>query len=155
LEALTMAKPPATLPDGWTRFVTDVAEGMDPADAAKALGFPNPAAVAAELLRRPDVRKALAQTTEAMLECEAVPLALGVVREILTDRDPKARAVRAKLAIAVLDRTKSKDEKAPPADPAQMDATQLEQLVAQLQGLGVRPGQMLNITPDTKAKVEQ
>lgn len=149
-----MAKPPANLPDGWTRFVTEVASGVDPTDAAKALGFPNAAAIASELLRRPDVRKALAQAAEAMLECEAVPLALGVVREILTDRDPKARAVRAKLAVAVLDRTKPKEDK-PPADPAQMDATQLEQLVAQLQGLGVRPGQMLDITPMPKAKAEQ
>lgn len=87
---------------------------------------------------------------EARLECEAVPLALDAVSELLQDRDPKARAVRAKLAVAILDRTR---EKADPRESstlslADMSMRQLEQLVTQLGASGILPGQMRDVTPD-------
>lgn len=141
---------PTALPANWARFIDSVLIGTNPADAARALGFSNPAMAAAELLRTPQVRKALVAAGAARLECEGLPLALDVVNEILTDRDPKARAVRAKLAVAVLDRVLGKPEKEQAPNPADMSRDQLHQLVAQLQASGVRPGEMLNVTPEPK-----
>lgn len=135
------------LPSNWATFVDQVLLGAEPADAAKLCGYASPRAASLALMRHPQVRKALATAAETRLECEAVPLALDVVAEILKDRDPKARAVRAKLAIAVLDRVRSKEDKAGVVgkDLSNMTLRELEQFIAQV---GARPGEMRDVTPD-------
>lgn len=139
-----------TLPSNWAAFVDRLILGDAPADAAALCGYASPKAAAAALVRHPQVRKALATAAEARLECEAVPLALDAVAEILKDQDPKRSAVRAKLALGVLDRVRSKEERESLGGKslADMSPRELEQLVTQLGQSGVRPGEMRDVTPD-------
>jgi hypothetical protein len=143
-----MANVPATLPANWAIFVDDVALGADPVSSAKALGYPDPRATAAALLRMPVVRKALVAASEARLVSTAVPLALAVVESIL--RDEKASpAVRGKMAIAVLDRAREKEDKTAPGAKAIGDMTvaELEAHVRQLQDTKARALDMRDVTP--------
>src|SRR5689334_6483950 len=93
------------LPSNWAVFVERVTLGDDPALAAKVLGYENPKQAAVALLRHPQVRKALATAAEARLEGVSVPLALDTIDEILRDQSAP-KAVRAKLALGVLDRVR-------------------------------------------------
>jgi len=142
------APQPLTLPPNWAAFAEAVAIGDKPEDAARALGYAEPKRTAAMLMRSPDVRKALVEATKAFLEGDAALLAMDVVREILEDRDPKAKAVRAKMAVAILDR--SAPAKAPPAPGDkplhEMSASELEALAARLRSSAGGP-QMRDITP--------
>ena len=136
------------LPPNWAAFAEAVACGDTPEAAAKALGFASPKRTAALLMRAPEVRKALVESTKAFIEGDASLLAMDVVREILADRDPKAKAVRAKMAVAILDR--AAPAKAPPA-PGSKPAHELtlEELMAEAARLrNLAPGpQMRDITP--------
>ena len=125
--------------------------GGEPAEAARLLNYSNPKQAAVELLRHPQVRKALVAGAEARLEGRSLPMALDTVEEILADKSAP-KAVRAKLALGIIDRVRPKADKAPDAGKPVGDMSQreLEQLVAQLQASGVRPGQMLDITPERK-----
>lgn len=88
-------------------FVDRIAHGAEPGDAARLAGYDRPDATAVDLLRLPEVRKALASTIEGRLLSEHAPLALKVAAEIL--RDEKAPAsIRGKMAVAVLDRVRDK-----------------------------------------------
>ena len=140
--------PPLLLPPSWAAFAEAVAAGDKPEDAARALGYPDPKRTAALLMRAPDVQKALVEATTAFLKGDAALLAMDVVREILEDRDPKAKAVRAKMAVAILDR--SAPAKAPPAPGDkplhEMSASELEALAARLRSSAGGP-QMRDITP--------
>lgn len=147
-----MTPPVATLPANWSAFVDLVALGHDPADAASSCGYATPKAAAAALLRHPQVRKALAASALARLEGVSLPLALDTVDEILRDKDAP-KAVRAKLALGIVDRLIKKEGGDAAAggstiNLADMNARQLENLVAQLAQSGVRPGEMRDVTPD-------
>lgn len=143
-----MNTPARALPPNWATFVDQVTLGAKPTEAAKLLGYATPRETAAALLRHPQVRKALAVAVEARLEGVAVPLALETIEEILADQTAP-KAVRAKLAVAVLNRSQPKnDQPAPGGKPlADMTPRELEQLVAQLGESGARPGEMRDITP--------
>lgn len=136
------------LPPNWAVFVEYVALGANPTSAALDLGYENPRAASIALLRHPQVRKALASAAEARLQGVSVPLALDTIDEILRDTTAP-KAVRAKLALGVLDRVRPKGEQAPAGGKSLGDMTprELEQLVAQLQESGVRPGEMRDVTP--------
>ena len=78
-------------------------------------------------------------------------MALDTIDEILAD--PTApKAVRAKLALGLVDRMIKKREaeggSAHSKSLADMTPRELEQVVAQLSGSGVRPGEMRDVTPD-------
>lgn len=146
-----------SLPASWAIWVDQVTLGTDPEEAARALGYDDPRAVGAALLRHPTVRKALATAAEARLEGVAVPLALDTIEEILRDQSAP-KAVRAKLALGVMDRVRAKEDKTIAAGGkslADMSPRELEQLVAQLGESGARPGQMLDVTPRSKGEDEQ
>lgn len=145
--------PAIALPSNWASFVDQVTLGGDPIKAAEFLGFDNPRAAAAALLRHPTVRKALATAAEARLEGVCVPLALDTIEEILKDATAP-KAVRAKLALGVMDRVRAKEDKTLAAGGkslADMTARELEQLMAQLAESGVRPGEMRDVTPKPDA----
>jgi hypothetical protein len=144
---------PTTLPPLWARFVDQVALGFDPAEVARGLGISNPVVSAGELLRHPQVRKALQAAAQVRLDSRAMPMAMDAIEKILADENAPA-AVRAKLAVAVFDRAMPKAEKDQAPNPTDMSKDQLLQLVSQLQGLGVRPGEMLNVTPNAKGDAE-
>jgi hypothetical protein len=137
-----------TLPTNWARFVEQVTLGAAPGEAAKAMGWESPQQVATSLMRHPEVRKALAAASLARLEGVSLPLALDTVDEILRDKDAP-KAVRAKLALGIVDRLIKKEGADAAAaggtkDLNAMTVRELEQLLAQS---GVRAGQMLDITP--------
>ena len=120
-----------------TVFVDRVARGMEPGDAARLAGFTDPDDTAADLLRLPNVRKALQDTLEGRLLSEAAPLAIKVALEILND-DKAPASIKGKMAVAVLDRVKGK-EAAPGTEGgslAGLSQKALEQLVAQLEASG-------------------
>jgi hypothetical protein len=90
----------------------------------------------------------LVAASEARLVSTAVPLALAVVESIL--RDEKASpAVRGKMAIAVLDRAREKEDKTAPGAKAIGDMTvaELEAHVRQLQDTKARALDMRDVTP--------
>lgn len=139
----------AALPPNWALFVEQLTLGADPTSAAELLGYENPKRVAVALLKHPQVRKALASAAEARLEGVSVPLALDTIDEILADKEAP-KAVRAKLALGVLDRVRPKGEAPGGAGGkslADMTPRELEQLVAQLGASGLRPGEMRDVTP--------
>jgi hypothetical protein len=85
-------------------FCEHVLAGHDPEKAARLAGYKSPAATARALLSHPQVRRALREGAEGFLLADLAPVALSVMRDILTDQNPRAVAVRAKLAVAVYDR---------------------------------------------------
>lgn len=154
-----MSSQPIALPNNWAAFVDMVALGNDPADVAASCGYANPKAAAAALLRHPQVRKALAASAMARLEGVSLPLALDTVDEILQDKTAP-KAVRAKLALGIVDRLVKKEGADAAAGAsgktlASMTARELEQAIAQLQASGVRPGEMRDVTPDATDPSEQ
>lgn len=141
--------PSARLPLGWQTFVDRVALGASGVDAARAVGWQDPADTAAALLSHPTVRKALAQACQVRLEGRSVPLALDTIDEILQDKTAP-KAVRAKLALGVVDRLVKRQaiEGGPEGKPlASMTIRELEQAIAQLSQNGTVPGQMRDVTP--------
>lgn len=145
---------PLALPADWATFVDRVALGSDPTDVAAALGYEGPKRAAADLMRHPQVRKALLEATEARLEGVLLPLALDAATAILQDTDAP-KAVRAKLALGIIDRVRKKPDKDQAVNPSDLGKDQLQQLVAQLQASGIRPGEMLNVTPKSKGDAEE
>lgn len=143
-----MAAVALALPTNWAAWVDAVTLGDDPVDAAKALGYANPRQVAAALLRMPNVRKALVAASEAYLVSRAAPLAMRVVEEILADKTAPA-SVRGKMAIAVLDRIRDKDEKALGAGKTigDMTVSELEAHVRKLEDLKGGALEMRDVTP--------
>lgn len=101
-------------------------------------------------MRHPQVRKALLASAEARLEGVSLPLALDTVDEILQDQSAP-KAVRAKLALGIVDRLVKKrdagEASASGKQLADMTPRELEQLVAQLGASGILPGQMRDVTP--------
>jgi len=148
---MTLPAVATDLPPHWAAFADAVAGGQTPEEAAKALNLPgDPKRTAAALMRHPSVRQALTEASNAELMSSGLHLAWGVVREILSDRCPKAKAVRAKLAIAVIDRAQPPKEKALHSGDkpiGEMTMAELEQYVRD-QRSSVPPGpDMRNITP--------
>ncbi len=84
-----------------------------------------------------------------MLECELVPMSLKVAREILLDTEPKAVAVRAKLALGLIDRAAKNREAA--EDPAKalaaMTTAELAQFVAKGMQAEALEAQTIDVTP--------
>lgn len=147
------------LPANWAAFVELVAIGNQSPDAAAAqLGFENPRRVGAALLRHPQVRKALASAALARLEGVSLPLALDTVDEILKDQTAP-KAVRAKLALGIVDRLIKKEGGDAAAGGggkplADMSLRELDQLVTQLKANGPLPGEMRDVTPDKSGEPE-
>lgn len=137
------------LPPNWAAFVDAVAGGADPEATAKSLGYAQPKHTSALLLRHPTVRKALAASAQAWLQWRGGQLAREVVEEIMTDRDPKAKAVRAKMAMAILDRVEPpKEEKGASDKPlGEMKMSELMAEAARLRGSSPLPDQMRDVTP--------
>lgn len=135
--------------EGMAKFCDLVLRGTPPAEAAALAGYARPAETAAALVRHPNVRKALAEGAAAMLECELVPLSLKVARAILEDTEPKAVAVRAKLALGLLDRAAKTQAQAddPAQELAKLTTDQLAQLVARGLAAQEREAQTLDVTP--------
>jgi hypothetical protein len=91
----------------------------------------------------------LAEGAAAMLECELVPLSLKVARDILTDDNPKAVAVRAKLVLGVLDRA-AKNAKAaddPGRKLSELSTDELAQLVARGMAAEAQDARTIDVTP--------
>jgi hypothetical protein len=124
---------PIALAPNWGLFVEQIALGTSPTEAAKSLGWTDPGRTAAALLSMPLVRKALVAATEARLESRAAPMAAQVIEEILSDPDAP-KAVRAKLAIAVLDRIRA-DKPKPNEGGAPDRAMNTEDLAALVERL--------------------
>lgn len=139
--------------DSMSRFCAELLAGHSPGSAAILAGYPEPEAAALVLMRHPSVRKALAEGAAAMIQCELVPLSLRVTRDILEDTNPKAVAVRAKLAIAVLDRAAKDTEAREEADPARalakMTNDQLAELVAKGLEAQAQEAHTIDVTPRT------
>jgi hypothetical protein len=91
----------------------------------------------------------LTEGAAIMLECDLVPLSLRVCRDILTDDEPKAVAVRGKLAVAILDRAAKNSAQA--EDPAQalakMTTDQLAALVARGMAAEAQEASIIDVTP--------
>ena len=104
---MTLPAPTSELPANWAAFVDGISAGLDPIEAARGAGIANPEREAGSLLRHPLVRNALVEASHAKLQTRGVQLAWDVIEEIMTDRAPQAKAVRAKMAIA-LTRVKSR-----------------------------------------------
>lgn len=137
------------LPPNWAVWVDAVVTGTDPVEAARSVGWREPKTTAGILLRHPTVRKALVTAAQVKLEWRGTQLALEVVEEIMTDRDPKAKAVRAKMAIALLDRIKPTADQKPGTEKpiGEMTVDELRQYVAEQRGSAPRPPQMRDVTP--------
>lgn len=144
------------LPRNWAAFVDAVALGQDPTTAADALGYANARETGLALIRHPQVRKALAAASLARLEGVSLPLALDTVDEILRDQSAP-KAVRAKLALGIVDRLIKKEggdasAGASGKNLADMTVRELEQLIAQS---GALPGEMRDVTPEAIRTDEQ
>lgn len=137
------------LPPNWAVFVEAVAGGTDPTEAAKTQGYADPKRTGALLLRHPTVRKALIAASQAKLEWRGAQLAWEVIEEIMTDRAPQAKAVRAKMAMALLDRIQPPKEERPADDKplGELTLTQLRAEVDRLRGSSPLPGEMRDVTP--------
>jgi hypothetical protein len=96
----------------------------------------------------------LAAAAEARLQSEAVPLALQAIEEILRDEATPA-AVKAKLALGVLDRARPPEDKKPDAGKSLNDMTisELESFATRLAASTPGQGEMLNVTPDKRESV--
>ena len=83
------------------------------------------------------------------MQCDLVPRSLQVIRDILDDDEPKAVAVRAKLAVAVLDRAAKDQER--DEDPtrrlAELSTEQLAKLVADGLAAQEREASTIDVTP--------
>jgi len=148
-----MTRPPALivseLPANWALFVDCLIARQAPEDAAKACGYDEPKRAGTLLMRHPTVRKALVAATQARLEGEAAPLALQVIMQVLGD--PAAPgAVKAKLALGVLDRIQPPKDERPTGDKPLGDLTlaELADEAARLRGSSPRPPEMRDVTPD-------
>jgi hypothetical protein len=149
----TMSKTPAVvslaaLPPSWPAFVDQVALGATPHAAAAALGYASPALTSARLMRLPQIRKALVQAVQGRLEGEAGPLAIQAVLDVLSDPEAPG-AVKAKLALGVLDRIKPAPEDRERADKplAQLTLAELTSEVERLRQSGQPGAQMRDVTP--------
>jgi hypothetical protein len=91
----------------------------------------------------------LTEGTAARIECELVPLSLKVARDILEDTNPKAVAVRAKLAVAMLDRAakNAQAETDPAKELAKMSLDELANLVAKGREAAALEARTLDVTP--------
>ena len=143
---------PQTFPPAWRYFIEQVSLGKSPGEAAAEAGFKDPRAAATELLGLPAVRLALETSGEARLMGVSVPLALDCIDEILRDKTAP-KAVKAKLALGIVDRVIRKRDAAAPTVPGDgkalqdMSVTELQNLVVQLGGQGVVVGEMRDVTP--------
>lgn len=135
--------------EGMAVFCSAVLAGASPGEAARKAGYSDPAVTGQVLIRHPQVRKALAEGAAAMIECELVPLSLKVARDILKDTEPKAVAVRAKLALGLLDRAAK--NAAGSEDPAQaltkLSTEQLAALVAKGMAAEAAEARTVDVTP--------
>lgn len=142
---------PAVLPPNWAAFVESVAVGMSPTEAAKRLGFERPASMASALMQLPDVRMALVAATEARLEGVLAPLAAQVAEEILLD-DGAPKAVRAKLALGILDRVRGqKVTRADRETPEGDSLSEMRDLVERMER-AMRAGSDAVVVPHTSAR---
>lgn len=143
----------ADLPASWPIFVDALVNGAKPRKAAAMAGFTDTAHTAPLLMRHPTVRKALVAATQARLEGEAAPLALRTVLEVLSDPEAPG-AVRAKLALGVLDRIQPpKDDRAAADKPLhELTVSELAALAEQLRSASPPAPQMRNVTPDAKGE---
>lgn len=140
------------LAEAWATMIHHMIDGATPADAAALAGFAQPAQVARVLVRDPRFRKALADAAQARIECDLLPLSLKVSRDILTDTNPKAVAVRAKLALGIMDRA-AKDrakEEDPTAELHKLSAEQLAQLVAKGIEAEAAEARTVDVTPTNR-----
>ncbi len=140
------------LPPQWGVFVDAVATGADPVETAKALNLANPKRSAALLMRHPKVRAALVEASQAKLYTRGVQLAWDVIEEIMTDRCPKAKAVRGKMAIALLDRIDGPAAKDKGFSPGrrpigEMTLEELEQEVQAARSARPLASDMRDVTP--------
>jgi hypothetical protein len=145
------------LPPQWAVFVDRVTLGMEPADAAALAGYEDSRRAAATLMRHPTVRMALVTAAQARLEGRALPMALDTIESILGD-ETAPRAVRAKLAVAVLDRALSakggtQDQGAKGGKALQdMTLDELAQVVRSLESAQELASQTLDVTPRMKGE---
>jgi hypothetical protein len=131
-------------------FCTHIIAGQEPEAAARLAGYANAKSTAAALVAHPQVRKALREGAEGLLLSELVPVSLRVMRDLLTDADPKAAAVRGKLAVAIYDRaTRGPGGEGDPAARAlaQLTTEQLADLVARGVAAEAQEARTINVTP--------
>ena len=156
---VTLMSQALALPPQWALFVDRVTLGHDPTDAAALAGYEDSRRAAATLMRHPTVRMALVQAAQARLEGRALPMALDTIESILGD-ETAPRAVRAKLAVAVLDRALA--AKGGPQDQASkggkalqdMTLDELAQVVRSLESAQELASQTLDVTPEVIATGE-
>ena len=145
------------LPPQWAVFVDRVTLGMDPGDAAALAGYEDSRRAAATLMRHPAIRKALVTAAQARLEGKALPMALDTIESILADVTAP-RAVRAKLALGVLDRAmvarNDRSGEAAKEGKSLQDMTldELAQVVRSLESAQELASQTLDVTPHIKGE---
>ena len=145
------------LPPQWALFVDRVTLGHDPTDAAALAGYDDSRRAAATLMRHPTIRMALVAAAQARLEGTALPAALDTIEEILADKTAP-KAVRAKLALGVLDRALAakggaQDQGAKGGKALQdMTLDELAQVVRSLESAQELASQTLDVTPHIKGE---
>lgn len=117
--------------------------------AAIECGYASPKATATALLRHPMVRKALITATQSRLEGEAGPLAVQTIIDVLNDEKAPG-AVKAKLALGVLDRIQAPKEDRGLKDKPLSELTpdELRQVIAEMRDSPPAQPQMRDVTPD-------
>lgn len=137
------------VPERVALFCQYLLAGSDPPDAAKLAGYKNPRTTSRALLSHPQVRRALREGAEGFLLADLTPIALRIMRDILTDTNPRAVAVRAKLAVAVYDRATRASDAADPAAArlAQLTTEQLAELVARGAAAEAQERATIDVTP--------
>ena len=130
-------------------FCEHVLAGHDPEKAARLAGYKSPGPTSRALLSHPQVRRALREGAEGFLLSDLAPVSLRVMRDILTDTNPRAVAVRAKLAVAVYDRATRTGEAADPAAArlAQLTTDELAELVAKGMAAEAQEARTIDVTP--------
>lgn len=131
-------------------FCQHVIAGQDPEAAARLAGYANPKTTARALVAHPQIRRALREGAEGFLLSDLAPASLRVMRDLLADTDPKAAAVRGKLAVAIYDRAtrgSAGDQLDPARALAQLTTEQLAELVARGAAAEAQEARTIDVTP--------
>lgn len=111
-------------------FTDQVAKGVNPTKAARAVGYSAPASDAYKLMRLPHVVEALRERREAALQGDLASLALDAMRDLMGDDTPAATRYQASKWILEHAGHRPEQDQGRQAKPLEeMDADELAQAV--------------------------
>lgn len=133
-----------------TKFAAVFADTGNAQHAGREAGFSRPDAHSYTVLKRPAVQGEIARIQMERLNNTLLPLAVGAIERLLTDKRTPAGAV-VQAAKLVMDRTLGSDDNSR-KDPHEMTGDELTKQLDRLREEATKRGKIIDVTPESAAQ---